>query len=361
VALCRRDAQERIDAARIAPLADDAAREEFFLLAAHHRVSGLVLLNLVGSGHLETLEDSVNETCRKQLQHLRWRAASLELERDHLAGVLARAEAAPMVLKGAALTAAVYTEPVERDLADLDFLVPRERLRAAVRAVLGQGYEPPGLPRAMWNYRRHHFHIPLEKSGMFRVEIHWALNRATALSRLDTDAFLGRPIRLHSSSRQPLDIPQPEQMILHFVLQSCYERFNRLSRFVDIDRIIATYTELNWDSLVAAAREANLLSATALSLEVSRQVFHTRVPDEVIAELRPTALVRTHIAITRPLHLLLEQAVGEGGATGRLLRLWLLGGTRDRLQFLKMLLMPECVFPLDEEVPGPISRGLQIV
>jgi hypothetical protein len=88
------------------------------------------------------------------------------------------------MLKGAALLGTLYEDPIERDLLDVDVLVPEERLKIAVRALAGAGYAGPATWKELCTFRRHHFHVPMEYPNAPTVEIHWALSRPDAHFRL---------------------------------------------------------------------------------------------------------------------------------------------------------------------------------
>jgi hypothetical protein len=359
VALCRRDAPASVDAATFALLADPAQRDGFLALAAHHRLSGLALAALCRNGRLNELSESAGHACRRQLKALRRRAAGIELERDHVVASLEGAAVRAVVLKGAALVGSVYRDPVERDLQDLDFLVEERDLRAAVRVFVGEGYDLPRQPGAMLYFRRHHFHVPVDKGGLLGADIHWALDRPSAPSRLEARMFLAEAYELVRPGRPRLRVPRPEHMILHLVLQCGSEGFGRLSRFVDLDRIVTATADLRWGALVAAARTAGLGASTALALRLAQRAFDTDVPEPVLRELFPDSVARAHVALLRPRRLIFEEDVERTHPRRHLLALWLADDRRRRLRFALGLLAAEQGFPPRKERLGLAGRLLR--
>ena len=356
LSLCHRDAPASLDRAQLALLADGAQRDTFFELAAHHRVSGLALAALCRNGRTTQLDEAGDRDCRERLRALRRRAAGIEFERDHIAASLSSAEVRAVVLKGAALVGSVYRDPVERDLQDLDFLVEEPDLRPAVRVLVRQGYDLPRQRGAMLYFRRHHFHVPVDKGGLLGADIHWALDRPSAPSRLGARMFLDEALELARPGRPTLRVPRPEHMILHLVLQCGSEGFGRLSRFVDLDRIVAATPDLRWGALVAAAHGAGLGASTALALRLAQNAFDTDVPGQVLRELFPAPVARSQVALLRPRQLIFEESVERTHARRHLLALWLADGAGLRLRFALGLLTAEPVFPPQKERLGLVGR-----
>jgi hypothetical protein len=359
VTLCRRDFASVTRPAQLAPLADRSVWDDILALAGRHKVTGLFLAALSRSDYLTDVDGPARARHDELFRTLRRRSASIELERDHLIDVLEETAGQAIVLKGGALIGSVYRDSVERDMIDLDFLVPENRLKAVLRAFAEEGYRPPQLPNAVWQFRRHHFHIPVEKPATLRAEIHWALERRGSLTWLDPGMFFERAIVIETSD-STLRCPCPEHMILHLVLQNCHEGFARLSRLVDIDRILAVTPELAWDELTGRACEANLAGPTALSLRLAQDLLGTTLPESVVNTLRPTAVARVHISILGPLQSMLAGSQ-ERPSMDRLFYFWLLPSARHRIRFLRSLLTPRPSFPPGTASPGRVGRWLKVI
>ncbi|HKQ60612.1 MAG TPA: nucleotidyltransferase family protein, partial [Candidatus Polarisedimenticolaceae bacterium] len=259
-----------------------------------------------------------------------------ELIRDRAITLLDSAGVPSVVLKGAALVATLYPDPVERDLEDLDLLVDPQQVRPAVRALEGGGYVRPGL-RELLLFRRDHFHVCLESPEGTSLEVHWALTRPNSPFQLDA-AAIARQARWHRPrDGRAFRYPQPEAMLLHLVTQCVQEGFCRLARLVDIDRIVTATPQLDWSALEAAAREGGLVTATSFTLQLAARLLGTPLPERARA-LRPRALVRFHLALLRPVPTLLDQRRREAYADRQLLELWLAPGVRRRLRLLYGLL-----------------------
>jgi len=351
--LCRRDCATRLTPEQFSLLRDERARNEFMALSVEHRVNGLALSRVEQSVHFESLPEPVRHEWRTQLKCLRRRAAGLEIERAHLFHTLDKVAPGALVLKGGALAGTVYPDPVDRDMADLDFLVSRQRLKPATRALLAAGYAMLDIPNVVWIYRRHHFHYAMVKGEALRVELHWGLERAVRAATPDPELFL------RDATMRPdgIRVPAPEYTVLHFVLQSCHEGFSRLSRFVDIDRIIDSEPEFDWDRLIEIVRRSVLGEATATALQIASRLLDTPVPHRVMLELRPGPICRTHVAMFRPLESIFERQRPHG--FDRVMRFWMLDDLSHRLAYVAALIAPVVTFPPTSASPGLAERLLR--
>ena len=341
VALCRRDAGERLGDDALRVLDDEETRARFIDYATVHGVLGLALASLQRVGPHAGAAGAV---FRERLRGCRRRAAAMELGRDRVLAVLRVAGLQPVALKGAALHTTVYREPAERDLGDIDLLLPRDQIDRAVAALERQGFFVPGTEEAEAGYREHHFHVRVQRPDGFIVELHWELTRVIEPFHLDPAAYLAESVQVPGAPQ--LRIPRPELALLHIVTEMLRDGLDRLTRLVDVDRIVAATPAMDWKYLEAAARDARLLPSLALALEMSRDMLGTSVPDEVRRRIRPPVGVRFHLALLRPAQSLLRQRSVTRPSWLTLLQLWLLSGER-RSAALARMFRGEDADPLD--------------
>lgn len=325
VRLCRRDAGAALGDADLAALEDEPFREELWRLASAHRVAGLVGIALRARGI---------EPWRQPLDSLRIRAAQKQRELERLLGKLRAERLEPVVLKGPALRSVAYADPVERPYSDFDLLFPAEQVDRAIGVAEAAGYAFPFDAVRLAGYRSLHFHLLLRQPNRFRVEIHWALSAPREPFRLDPQAFLARSRRAELSGGAPARIPCAEHLLLHMAHENLRDSLSRLGRIVDLDRIVASSPELDWDYAAAQAEAGGLRTLLALSLELARALLGTPVPPEVRRRLRPDAAARRQLERMRPAAALLGRSLC-GGAPGLALLLGLVDAPRDRVRLLR--------------------------
>ena len=356
VALCRRDPLAGLDAGFSERLADPARRAQLWSLASRHRVYGLA-----HSVAARTLGPGAGGEVADTLRRLRRSAALLQLSRDDLVRCLRACGVEPVILKGAAVMDTLYDEPVERDLDDLDILVRPSDVERAAAALTESGYGlDPALPSPE-AYRRHHFHLPLQHRGRPMVEVHWALSRPFSPFQLSAERVLEAAIVAPRPTGLSMRVPRPEHLILHVVLQNLQESFSRLGRLVDIDRITASCPGLDWDTLTRAARDGDLGPAVSFSLQMTKRLFGSPIPDAVIRDLRPSRLARFHLAILEPVASLLSQRLSRAPAAMQVHTLWLVGRASQRLSVVRSLLRADDEFvDVERHEVGPARGAIKL-
>jgi hypothetical protein len=343
VALCRRDGIGAPTDAELRVLDDGATSERFVDFADRHGVLGLALATLArarargGAGAAGALLGDRLRGCRR-------RAAAMELGRDRVLAVLHATGIHPVVLKGAGLATSVYRESAERNFGDIDLLLAPDAIDRAMSALGRQGFRVPGAQAVEAGYRAHHFHVRVGRPDGFIVELHWALTRAMEPFHLDASAFLTESVVVPAAL--PMRVPRPEHALLHIVAECVRDGFDRLTRLVDVDRIVAAAPALDWHVLEAMARDARLLPTLALALELAHDMLGTALPDDVRQRIRPSVGVRAHLALLKPGTSLLRQRAVTRPSWLLLLQLWLLSG-ESRAAALARMARGEDVDPLE--------------
>jgi len=308
-------------------------------LAEQQSVLGLVLVELARSGRLDALTAEAGFDAAGHLRLLHRQAAMWDLERDSVLTRLSRHGINPLLLKGAALRLTAYRDSAERDLADLDLLVPREMLEPAVAALGEAGYQPESEDRAR-RYLAHHHHLILKKPAGFVVEVHWALALAQSPYALDHAAFLREAHTLTTPSGLRVSLPSPEHMVVHLAQQNLEDGFTLLRRLVDVDRVISGAPAFDWSRLAAESKRMRQQGAMALTLQLANRLLGTAVPRGFIDGLELSGPARAHLALLDPVGVVLEQR-GLRAAIHDLLVLWCLPDFGGRVRLLKQMVTGE--------------------
>lgn len=315
VLACRSDPGEVASLARVPEFGSPPFQMVLQNLAERHGVSGLVLSTLDRAGLLA-------EKDYPALRLLRRQAAIWDLERDFVLGCLSARGIPVVLLKGAALRLSAYRDPVERAFVDLDLLVPDADVDAAIGALVEAGYRS----QADWRtklYREHHHHIALQKDMGFMVEVHWALEPKRSPFQLDPTAFRNAAISQRAGNGEAIQVPRPEHHVLHLATQNLEDGYCRLSRIVDVDRVIAhAGPRFDWDLLATEAVRMRVHPAVALSLRLAEVLLQTRLDLAVYRALRVPRSCRLHLGLLDPVSHLIEQRVLRRASLERLIFLW---------------------------------------
>ena len=335
VALCRRQpGPPDALAASARALEDGAFRADLLARAESGRVLALAMRTLEELGLLDALAGDTTRTLRAAAARQRVRAAAQAMEHRRVVAQLASCGVEVVLLKGAALRHTVYHRPEVRHTRDLDLLVAPAAVPAAVEALAALDYAMPDEETTA-AYRRHHFHVQLRHARGHLVELHWALTEPGSPVQLSAAAVLrdARPARgLPTAAR----VPSTPQLLLHLAVQSATDGTRPFARIVDVDRLAAAEPALDWEALVGDARRAGVSTALGADLAVARALLGAPVPEHVVAQLRPGAVVRAHLALLRPARHLLGVAPPTDSEL-RLLQLWTLAGDHGVAAALRWL------------------------
>jgi hypothetical protein len=147
----------------------------------------------------------------------RERNRQLLTEVETLALLLNQAGIEPVLLKGSAyLATGVYSDPADRWLQDIDFLVSPAQSRDAFEIVQAIGYEPyiPN-PTALI----HHHHPVLTRPHRVPVEIHHSLGESACRAIL-TEGEVVNSSAGFRLGRAEVRIPSAEHLMTHLILHS---------------------------------------------------------------------------------------------------------------------------------------------
>jgi hypothetical protein len=341
VELARRDVVRGPLDGDVPTLEEPVTRARFTRLAMQHHIQGLVISALLRSPVAPRLSPEVAREYQASWHRLRRQAVIWDLERDRLLGRMDEEGLTPIILKGGALRDRIYTEPAERSLGDLDLLLPPDQLEPAYAVLDLLGYRAVGTDELREAYRRHHFHLRFAHPNGFIVEIHWALSRHGISFQLDTRALLARAVPTRMAGGHTLRIPSAEDMLLHMASQNEEDAFARFGRLVDLDRVVAATTSLDWAYLQAAARTAGMEVLLGLSLRLAEVLLRTPVPTGFIDGLGLPPSCRVSLALLHPVSFVVSEPAQRHMGPAELLLVWTTAGSRNRLRRAWTAVRPE--------------------
>jgi hypothetical protein len=213
---------------------------------------------------------------------------------------LLEADIPALLLKGAALVETVYPDPAQREMLDLDILVPASGLDAASAALTPLGYRPqpgndhdPGTSMAMrLPLDQHHGPALIGNEQLLAVELHRHILIPGEGRQFEIDELWQRA---RPSAHGGHLLPSPDDLLLHVCLHFTRNRLGgsyrrrhsggALGQICDIARIIE-YDVIDWPSLISTARRYRLDARVFLGLFAARELG-VPIPHEALAELQP--------------------------------------------------------------------------
>jgi hypothetical protein len=257
----------------------------------------------------------------------------------------------------------VYGDLRLRPLIDLAFMVRPHEVSPVEAALLARGYvpRPVGRVRALWRWSCPHRWYARDGEIRFSVVLQAGLLSWPRRHRFTTDALWERARNASLGGTEAL-VPDPVDQVICLCLQTdCMGFFNRaaadtagpedllfagwsnnrLIRFTDIHETLRHHEDaIDWEPLARRARACAVEDAVRASLELTRALLGTEVPDG-LARLSPGRRPRLRRTLLTAARAADRQPVGR-----RLPALaWNGLGPRRQLELLRLVGLVELAFP----------------
>lgn len=223
----------------------------------YHGLTGYAV-EAAGRGRLALSPEEERRLADAQAKRL-LHAALLRRELAAAVASLGAAGVAPLLVKGPSVANRFYRDPALRTFADLDLLVPRQRLADGVAALARAGYSIVGDYRPDYPESLYH-DVHLERSvGSHRVDIdlHWRLGDDPLTVRLDHDALVRGAEALDVDGTAVVVPAVPEQLLalaVHFLSDVA----RRLIWVNDLALVAVAASDEQWRRAFELAEELEL-------------------------------------------------------------------------------------------------------
>lgn len=266
--------------------------EAIVALAQRHGVAPLLHRRLQAEGTLALIAPAIADELAKARRETALGNLRLYGEFRNISKTLRDAGIPVLALKGLHLADLVYRDIGLRPMSDLDLLVPRAHLRAALAALGAQGYRYNEMlaasEQAMSGLNEITVMSPV--SGI-SIDLHWGLNeiRGTGANSLQEIWRSARPARLGDSDA--LVMPA-ELLLVHVCAHSaCANFFVGDARLLcDVAEIVHRYPALDWDKVVEHGSRHGWTRGVAAALRLARDHLGVAVPAPALAALGGDAL-----------------------------------------------------------------------
>ncbi len=202
-----------------------------------------------------------------------------------------------MLLKGAALVETVYGDPAEREMLDIDVLVPLERLHDAEAALTDLGYRK--VPGEAADQGADHVRVTtphdlalVSQEQLVAIELHRHIAMAEEGGGFDLG---GMWERARSAPDTGHVVPSPEDLLIHVCFHFTRNRLGgsarrrntggALAQISDVNRIVQR-EQVDWDVLARTSREFGLRSRVFLGLFAASEVG-VEIPADALAQVAP--------------------------------------------------------------------------
>lgn len=280
---CLRDTDEA-DASGLSSPVDASLVEA----AGRHGVTALLALRLAGRAR-----DSLPPTLRESLlAQAGWEAAHRRYLGEALAA-LADVGVEPVIFKGTALAYSIYPNPVLRARGDTDLLVPESDRDRVARVLQACGFEPP-QDHSVARVHHQSTYSRKDAGGTHDLDVHWRINDSAVLADLFTyEELRGAATSIPSLSPHALAAAPDHALLLACMHRGVHRNSpyysngepmyggNRLVWLYDMHLLCGSFEPAHWHRWIEGARAKGLLGACAESIDLARDCFGTRVPEDV--------------------------------------------------------------------------------
>jgi hypothetical protein len=256
--------------------------------ARRHQLSGLTYRLLSQHPHGHGAPQAVLDRLRPVYLDTALRNAVLFRYTSSIAKALVARDVPVMLLKGLHLSRFTYAEPAMRSMADVDIMVPRDRLAEAEQIFLEHGYGPTPRPDLEQFCTWSNHIAKLTKPGAPVFEVHWGIERPTSPFRIDLDGLWARA-RTDTLDGATVHLLSLEDLLLHLALHGSYHhRFDRsaFKGLADIHTVVVRHREeIRWRALTDRAVEWGAAGFLYATLRLNAQILGTPVPGDALASL----------------------------------------------------------------------------
>lgn len=238
---------------------------------------------------LDALRNRYYATARANLR--------LTLRLTELTTRLAEAGVGVVALKGPVLASTVYDNLAHREFGDLDLLVRRADLDRAAEILADAGLESldelrsgqdPAF-RAAW-----YAYCWRDPATQTLVELHWRLAPRYFPLGLDPDRIWRETEEITVHDR-PVRSFAPEMLLLTLCVHGAKHEPNawgRLKWILDVARVIAVRSDLDWDRLAGLATEAGCRRILHVGLRLASSLLGAAPPSRIMDGVEADAAAR---------------------------------------------------------------------
>lgn len=241
-----------------------------------------------------------------------------------------------VVLKGAYLAEAVYSDPAMRLMSDLDLLVQADDLERALAVLSEQGYTP------LYTFKLDELRLalhslpPLGKAGAYTIDLHWTLAPPTSPFHIPLAELWQRSQAVNLAGK-PTRTLAPVDLLQHLCLHFAYLEYfsNGLRPLCDIAWTVQSFGDgLDWELLVIQSQAWRAQRCSWLALETAVRLLGAPVPAEILDTLQPSNAQVVHIDWA------IAQVLNPSEIGGKLAAVWAPNPWHTRLWMFVRQLFP---------------------
>ncbi len=199
---------------------------------------------------------------------------------------------AAVPLKGPVLAESLYPDPVLRPFSDLDLLVRKQDVPAALRVLTREGYRlSPHFARLRFDTLLSlNFELVFHQEGMPRVDLQWETAPADYPFRFDVEILWRSLGRARIAGREVSNL-SPEVLLLFLCVHGAKHLWSRLQWLGDVARL--AHTQPDWAGALDLATKAGCVRPLLLGSLLAHELLEAPVPEAVVERARAAQAVQS--------------------------------------------------------------------
>jgi hypothetical protein len=236
------------------------------------------------------LPPSLHGRMRREVRGNAVRNLYLASEIVRISGLLETHGVRALALKGPALAVDIYGDVTLRQFNDLDLLVHKKDLGAAVAALVADGFCTRTVSKRIHPERFSAWEITLGRErGLFEVDLHWRLSPPYFPFTPEGDELWTRAVQVELKGARVSTLG-PEDLILFLCAHGAKHGWQSLSCVCDVAQAVRAH-QCDWERLVARAGSLGGLRILWLGLLLAHDLLDAAIPGELIDAARAEAAV----------------------------------------------------------------------
>jgi len=212
--------------------------------------------------------------------------------------------------KGPVLAITAYGDLALREFADLDILVPDRHIAASKNLLLAHGYRPvwPWGKRPLYSLtkvqeisylRSSHEYQMVRTDKRIHIGLHWQFAPRCYPFRPDPECFWDNLETISLKGRKVSTFSK-EDLIVILCLHGAKDQWRKLAWVVDVDRVIRTGEDVDWERVFNRARASHGERALLLGLCLSCGILGTPLPKEILfrTESKPVKELARNVRVS---------------------------------------------------------------
>lgn len=271
--------------------------EAVFDLSVRHGTTALLVHHIHEHGLSDVVPDPWMSRLRAFAHAVLRHNVCATGELTRILAVLENAGIATLPIKGPLLAKRYYRNVALRRFVDLDLVVERSHILAAMEELSGLGYKP-GYDRSPEELQRAiDAHLGIEmvhpERGMV-VEVHWALLNRTYDVDLKVEEVRQRAETMTVGASQ-ISFMATEDVLLYLCVHGAKHHWAALKWACDVAEVLRASPGMDWSAVMDRAAEARCTRLLLLGVGIAHRWLGAPVPDGVLAAARQDSNVESLI------------------------------------------------------------------